>query len=143
MSTLGPRSRRFPARLAHLAEALAFIALACREAGLSMQDARRAELAVEELFTNTCTHGVRLARTVSREACLTIQLDVATLPAAAEICFADDGPPFDSTRPPPVAPGREERAGGHGLAIIGAMASSLRYERRRGRNRLRLRFCQP
>jgi hypothetical protein len=53
----GPR--QFPADLNNLPQALAFVAEACRLAGVSTAISLNAELVIEELFTNTVQYGVR------------------------------------------------------------------------------------
>ena len=48
--------RTFPARMAMLAETAAFVETFCAAQGVSPEDALRAVLVVEELFTNTVAH---------------------------------------------------------------------------------------
>ena len=51
--------RTFPARMAMLAQTAAFVETFCAAQGVSPEDALRAVLVVEELFTNTVAHGHR------------------------------------------------------------------------------------
>src|ERR1700704_6941331 len=50
---------RFPARMDSMAEIRAFVEEACTTAGIGREDCLKLLLIVEELFTNTVTHGYR------------------------------------------------------------------------------------
>src|SRR5260370_41795106 len=50
---------RFPARMDSIAELLTFVQTACTAAGIGREDCLKVLLIVEELFTNTVTHGYR------------------------------------------------------------------------------------
>jgi anti-sigma regulatory factor (Ser/Thr protein kinase) len=50
--------RQFPARMAMLAETAAFVETFCARRGVGQDAALRLVLIVEELFTNTVTHGL-------------------------------------------------------------------------------------
>src|SRR5437773_11362398 len=50
---------RFPARMDSMAEIRTFVEDACTTAGIGREDCLKLLLIVEELFTNTVTHGYR------------------------------------------------------------------------------------
>jgi anti-sigma regulatory factor (Ser/Thr protein kinase) len=50
---------RFPARMDSMAEIRSFVEGACTTAGIGREDCLKLLLIVEELFTNTVTHGYR------------------------------------------------------------------------------------
>ena len=139
--SLNSMSRIFPARLEALGLALEFVAQALRSFGLPDDEARRAELAVEELFTNTCTHGVGASRAAGAREELTVRINVIATEGGVEIAYVDDAPAFD-----PLAraggPAEEPRQepGGLGGRIILGMARTARYERDGRLNRTCLRF---
>ena len=78
-----------PARMASLAQAIAFVEAFCADRGVAASDGLRLSLVVEELFTNTVMHGhgggsdapVRLG----------LRADASQL----ELSYEDSAPPFD------------------------------------------------
>src|SRR5882672_4913663 len=50
---------RFPARMDSMTEIRTFVEAACATAGIGREDCLKVLLIVEELFTNTVTHGYR------------------------------------------------------------------------------------
>ncbi len=117
-----------------------FVARVCQVRGVPVSTQHRAELLVEELFSNTLMHGgvAGTGATVT----LTIEEDGGTL----RMAYEDPGQPFDPTRAPPPDGNRaadDLPIGGAGLRIIQALAEAITYERRDGRNRITLRVVGP
>lgn len=147
-----PVARRFAADLAALDEILAWLRQAGTAAALSPDAMRRAELVIEELFTNTATHGTQLARASAPDdtkLSLSVWLALAASPAGLEVRYEDDGPAFD---PLDVPGGTAEAAladaqaglgeGGLGRVLVRELPSTVRYARAAGRNRLVLTFAR-
>ena len=125
-----------PARMASLAQAIAFVEAFCADRGAATSDALRLALVVEELFTNTVTHGygggsdapVRLA----------LRADASHL----ELSYEDSAPPFDPlerlARSPvdPAAGVGDRPIGQLGIALVVDMAERISYAREDGRNRI-------
>lgn len=145
-------SRCFAADLAALDEALDFLREAGAAAALSAEALKRAELVIEELFTNTATHGTRLARASAPDdtkLSLSVWLGVEVLPDGLQLRYEDDAPAFDPTA---VADGAAEAAladaqaglseGGLGRVLIRELPSSVQYSRAAGRNCLLLTFAR-
>lgn len=94
------------------------------------------ELVLEEILTNIQNHGF------DEPAGHVIEVQVTPGPQGVTLDFVDDGRPFDPRRQPEPAPaGSIEAAtpGGRGLALVRRRAQSLDYQRRDGRNHLRVR----
>lgn len=73
---------------------------------------------------------------------LELRLDLGVEPPVCEMMVVDDGPEFDplSVPEPDRALGVEERPiGGLGMALVRRLMDEVKYERRDGKNRLRLR----
>ena len=93
------------------------------------------ELVLEEIFMNLLWHAFRDA------AEHTIELTVHLHPDEVALSFEDDGIAFDPTQaaePPFPASLLDAPIGGRGLKLLRRTASSLSYERREDRNRLRV-----
>jgi len=122
-------ARAFPARLDEFVRVSAFIAEAALEAGFGHEDGLRLTLVIEELFTNTVTHGPGDGGPVE------IGLDVA--PGRVAVTYEDSGPPFD-----PFAGGRAAAVsdpeirppGGLGLVLVSRLGRDVRYAHSGGRN---------
>jgi anti-sigma regulatory factor (Ser/Thr protein kinase) len=124
--------------MAALAEAMAFIEAFCAAHGVSERDRLRLMLVVEELFTNTVTHG----HGGDCEAPVRLWLSAST--EALSVRFEDDAPPFDP---------QAERAGASvgleaeledrpvgrlGIPLVLSLASVFSYAWEDGWNRLHL-----
>jgi serine/threonine-protein kinase RsbW len=104
-------------------------------AGFSRHDSLRLTLVIEELFTNTVTHG----HGGESEAPIEIAFDVE--PGRVAVTYEDTGPPFDpfAAGGPAAEPATDEVApGGFGLILVARLASDVGYVRAPGRNRIRL-----
>jgi serine/threonine-protein kinase RsbW len=127
-------AQRFPARMTAFPTVAAFVEAACHDAGFESADALRLRLVLEELFTNTVSHG----HCAESDQPVDITLDVT--PGSIRVTYEDTGPAFDprasgpahgpAAHPPPV--------GRLGLILVRRIARDLAYERVEGRNRLSL-----
>src|SRR5690606_19975307 len=100
--------------------------------------ALRAELVIEELFTNTVRHGYR------GECDHPVWLHALPSPGTLCLTYQDAASPFD-----PLAVELAEAAtaarciGGQGIRLIRSLASSVAYRRAEERNILTLLFAMP
>lgn len=136
----------FEASMGQLPLAIAFVEAFCAQHGLRTDDGTRLVLIVEELFTNTATHGVTLH--VGEQQVL-IEITLACDVMQLTLNYADSAPRFDPLAQLQRASGEldtelEGRVIGHmGLPLVLAMASSADYGYDGGLNQLvlRLRRC--
>lgn len=109
--------------------------------GISKAVSWPVEVSLDEVMANVVEHafeGRESAGTVDLE----LRLDLGVEPPVCEMMVVDDGPEFDplSAADPDRSLGIEERPiGGLGLALVRRLMDEVQYERRDGRNRLRLR----
>ena len=126
--------RVFPARLDDFPRVAGFIAEVSSEAGFGREDSLRLTLIIEELFTNTCTHGPGDGAPVH------LALDPA--PGRIAVSYEDTGPPFDPVTlgAAPDVPANPEDGppGGLGLVLIGRLGRDVQYSHQDGRNRFSL-----
>jgi serine/threonine-protein kinase RsbW len=95
------------------------------------QAALLASLALDELATNSLKYGSEEGRLVR------ILYTCELRPDAIRIRIEDDGRPFDPTaapQPDATLPLDAQTIGGRGIALLRALSSSFRYERREGQN---------
>jgi serine/threonine-protein kinase RsbW len=126
---------RFSARMSALPAILGCVRQACRTAGMVPPAALRAELVIEELFTNTVRHGYK------GECDYPVWLHTLPSPGALCLTYQDAAGEFD---PLGAHAQREtDRAciGGHGIRLVQGLASSISYRRAEGRNILTLLFA--
>ncbi len=129
--------REFPARISALPEAAAFVQEFCARHRVAQPVALRLTLVIEELFTNTVTHG----HGGDSDSMIVIGLSVTA--ACVRLGYADAAPRFDLRpwlRTPPEslsAPATARPAGGLGLHLVGRITSRVRYAYRGG-NRIAL-----
>ena len=122
-------------------EALDALAALIAAHGVSKALSWPVEVSLDEVMANVVEHafeGRGEAATVDLE----IRLDVGVEPPVCEMMVVDDGPEFDplSVPDPDPALGIAERPiGGLGLALVRRLMDDVQYERRDGKNRLRLR----
>ena len=130
---------RFPARMESLDEVRTFIENACSAAGISREECLRLLLIVEELFTNTVTHGYR----GESESPVWIAFE----PGESEytLRYEDAAPlhnPFGEFRPLDTAVMvAQQPVGGLGLKLIRSLATTPAYSRQGERNCIRLTFA--
>ncbi len=131
-------ARIWPARMAHLPEATAFVESFCQAHDLTPADALRLTLVVEELFTNTVTHGH------CGDCDAPVRVALGATARHIELAYDDTAPPFDpiahleSTATELDAEADDRPVGGVGIALVLRMAERARYMREDGRNRLQL-----
>ena len=126
------------ARMAGLAEAIAWVESFCRACGVSGDDSLRLSLVVEELFTNTVTHGY------GGESDAPVRIALRADAAEIELSFEDEAPPFDPlahvarSAAAVEAAGADRPVGRLGIALVVGMAVRIDYARDGGCNRLRV-----
>jgi serine/threonine-protein kinase RsbW len=134
--TGGRHDRIFPARRDALPQIAAFLAEVCAAAALPRETCLRLTLLVEELFTNTVTHG----HGGDSEAPVRLGCDVTAGHIALD--YEDTGPPYDpfaAVTPPDLTERVEDRrVGGLGVLLISAMARQVEYRRVGDTNRISL-----
>jgi serine/threonine-protein kinase RsbW len=98
------------------------------------------EVSLDEALANVVRHGLEgRGETASVE--LELRLDPGAEPAVCEVVLVDDGPEFDplAVSEPDTSLGVAVRPiGGLGIALVRKLMDELEYERRDGRNRLRM-----
>ncbi len=116
-----------PVILAALQFAHAFLAQC------SLDERARFKLAVvvEELVSNALRHG-------GQDRDVDVALDLEDMGSRVLILLEDSGEPFDPTDPLPRVRPSPTNGGGIGLAIVQAWGADMAYERREGRNWLKL-----
>jgi anti-sigma regulatory factor (Ser/Thr protein kinase) len=130
---------RFPARMDSLAEIRTFIEAACTAAGIGREDCLKIVLIVEELFTNTVTHGYR------EESESPVWLAFEPGDGGFTLRYEDAAPPhnpFGEFRPMDTAVLiAQQPVGGLGLKLIRSLAQDAGYSREGERNCIRLTFA--
>ena len=115
----------------------AFARAFCESHDIDPRVASRLRLVIEELFTNTITHGLGAESDAPVRIALT-----ASPPCSVSLVFEDSGPAFDplaAATPRPAAPDGAFDArpvGGLGIHLVKQFASAQRYVREDGLNRL-------
>ncbi len=126
----------FPARLDRLRALREFLEGFCAEAGVGRDPCLRANLVLEELFTNTVRHGHR--GETDSPIWVTLTANGATL----NLTYEDTAPPFNPYGTPPGAPPdttvKMRKIGGLGVLLTRRLAASREYAYLYGRNRIRL-----
>ena len=122
-------------------EALDALAALTTAHGLSKAVSWPMEVSLDEVMANVVEHAFQ-GRPDAGTVDLELRLDLGVEPPVCEMMVVDDGPEFDplSAADPDRSLGIEERPiGGLGLALVRRLMDEVQYERRDGRNRLRLR----
>ncbi|MCX5794048.1 MAG: ATP-binding protein [Elusimicrobia bacterium] len=125
-----------PALLENLPKFIAVVSGAARAEGLDPQKIGCVELAVEEAVTNICKYA-------GPEGPAAIGLSCLADDGILAVEIADDGRPFDMTAradPDLTVPLEDRPIGGLGVFLIKKVTDRVSYERRPGRNVLRLEF---
>ena len=129
-------SRTFPARLSAFEQVKSLIDEFGEAAGLGREDRHKLTLIVEELFTNTVTHGHH------GDSDAPVQVTLEVTDAGVELIYEDSAPPYD-----PVAASRrtniestinERRVGGLGVFLTISLTNGAVYRFVEGRNRISL-----
>jgi serine/threonine-protein kinase RsbW len=109
------------------------------ERGLSRALTWPVEVSLDEVLANVVRHGLA-GRGESARVEIALSLEAGE-PPRCELRVEDDGPEFDplTAAPPDTTLGVDERPiGGLGIELVRRLMDDVRYERRDGRNRLRL-----
>jgi anti-sigma regulatory factor (Ser/Thr protein kinase) len=126
----------FPARLDRLRALRAFLEGFCAEAEVGEDPCLRANLVLEELFTNTVRHGHR------GDSDSPIWVTLASSGGSLNLTYEDTAPPFNPYGTPPDAPPdttvKMRKIGGLGVLLTRRLAASREYAYLYGRNRIRL-----
>jgi len=129
-------SRTFPAKLRAFEQVKSLIDEFGEAARLGREDRHKLTLIVEELFTNTVTHGYRGDSTAP------VQISLEDTAAGVELTYEDSAPQYD-----PVAASRrtniestinERRVGGLGVFLTISLTNGAVYRFVEGRNRISL-----
>ena len=126
----------FAARMTGLPQAAEFVDAFCQRCGVADDEALRLHLVIEELFTNTVSHGH------GGDSDATIRLEVEFNAASLGLIYEDQAPPFDpvqhlAQRPPELDVSADHRSvGGLGLHLVAQLAQCLNYARVGDCNRL-------
>lgn len=124
---------RFQNRLADLIAAMEAAVRFLNENGVKSEAVHTANLAIEELTTNTLKYGY------DDNAAHEILLRVEIQPGRLLLLFEDDGHEFNPlllAEPDVNLPVEERAIGGLGIHLVRRFAQEMNYERRDGRNRL-------
>ena len=121
-----------------MAEIRTFVENACTAAGIGREDCLKLLLIVEELFTNTVTHGYR------KESESPVWLAFETEERGFTLRYEDAAPPhnpFGEFRPLDTSVMiAQQPVGGLGLKLIRSLARDADYTREGERNCIRLTF---
>ena len=129
-------NRTFPAQLRAFEQIKALIDEFAETTGLGREDRHKLTLIVEELFTNTVTHGHR------GDSEAPVQITLEDTGAGVQLTYEDSAPQFD-----PLAASRrtdiestinERRVGGLGVFLTLGLANRAAYRFVEGRNRISL-----
>jgi serine/threonine-protein kinase RsbW len=121
-----------PSDLRMLSVARAFVEAACQVGNLDKSEVHAVVLAAGEAFTNIVRHAHRHCP----EVVLQIQCWLRT--DGVEVCFHDEGEPFDLDAVPHLQPG-ELRIGGRGVFLMRTLMDELAcFPRSEGGNTLRM-----
>ena len=129
-------SRTFPARLSAFEQVKSLIDEFGEAAGLGREDRHKLTLIVEELFTNTVTHGHH------GDSDAPVQISLEVTDVGVELTYEDSAPQYD-----PVAASRrtdietsinERRVGGLGVFLTISLTNGAVYRFVEGRNRISL-----
>jgi anti-sigma regulatory factor (Ser/Thr protein kinase) len=96
-------------------------------------------VSLDEVLANVVRHALA-GRGESAQVALELQLEPGD-PPRCQVRVEDDGPEFDplAAPPPDMALGLDERPiGGLGIELVKRLMDEVHYERRDGRNRLRM-----
>jgi serine/threonine-protein kinase RsbW len=130
--------RRFVARMESMAVIRKFIDESCERARLGREDCLKLHLIVEELFTNTVTHGY------GGESDSPVWIALEPCAGGMALSYEDEGPPHDplgSFRPMDTSRMiTQQPVGGLGVKLIRKLATDVNYRRYQDRNCIRLIF---
>jgi serine/threonine-protein kinase RsbW len=109
--------------------------------GLSKAVTWPVEVALDEVLANVVRHGLA-GRGDDAQVDLELSLDPEVEPPLCEMLVVDDGPEFDplaQSDADTTLPLEDRPIGGLGITLVRRLMDGAEYERREGRNHLRLR----
>ena len=124
------------AKLDHLDEVLAFVDSSLEEMECPIKAQMQIDVAVEEVFVNIASYAY-----TPGTGSTTLQIETEQDPPAVAITFIDSGVPFDPLlKPDPdvTLPAEERQIGGLGIYMVKKSMDSMEYERRDGKNILKI-----
>ena len=124
------------AKLDHLDEVLAFVDSSLEEMECPIKAQMQIDVAVEEVFVNIASYAY-----TPGTGSATLQIETEQDPPAVAITFIDSGVPFDPLlKPDPdvTLPAEERQIGGLGIYMVKKSMDSMEYERRDGKNILKI-----
>jgi serine/threonine-protein kinase RsbW len=139
VSAAQTRRLSVPATDAGIKAALDALERLWAEQGVSRAVTWPVEVSLDEVLANVVHHGLE-GRGESARVELELSLQPGD-PPRCEVRVADDGPAFDPLQaaPPDTSLGIDERPiGGLGIELVKRLMDEIEYERRDGRNHLRL-----
>ena len=137
--------RCYPADMQALPDLLDSVVTACVAAGLSHNSHLRAQLAIEELFTNSVLHGYGGGQAQPSAAPVTmpVWLMARCIPGELRLTYQDGAPPFNPLSQAKrccASPLEARPVGGLGVTLIEGLDYAVHYEYKEGRNTLHLVF---
>ena len=108
--------------------------------GLSKAVTWPVEVSLDEVLANVVRHGLA-GRGETATVEVELRIDPGAEPPTCELVLVDDGPEFDplAVAEPDTSLGVEDRPiGGLGIALVRKLMDEVEYERRDGKNRLRM-----
>lgn len=126
----------FPARLASLADTVAFVREFCEQNGIGQSPALRLRLVIEEIFTNTVRHGHR------GDSDAQVRIALAVIDDYVAIEYEDAAPPYDPLARMTALPADQVAAldgpptDDLGTYLVGKALYGARYAYEDGHNRL-------
>ena len=136
MNSVTQRETMFPARLSAVRDVRVFLEAFCRDAGIAHPPSYRLNLVVEELFTNTVTHGH------GGDSNSPVWITLEARSATVTLTYLDQAPAFNpfGMAPRPILDGaiEQRKVGGLGVLLATELTASSEYAHMYGRNRLRM-----
>ncbi|MBS0365531.1 MAG: ATP-binding protein [Proteobacteria bacterium] len=129
------RHATVPGEVARLPELTRFLQDFWTAERLPAAQASAFEVALEEIFVNSVTHGSRGGTRVR------VEVSLAVADGGVTMTVEDDGPQFDPlTLPPPDVdcPLEQRPVGGLGIHLVRRMMDTVSYQRVGAHNRLRM-----
>lgn len=135
---MASQTRTFPAKMNAFAQAAAFIEQVSAAAGFCLDDRHKMTLVVEELFTNTVTHGH------GGDSEQPVRITLETGVGQITMLYEDTAPPhnpFEWIMTPDPSLSLEERpVGGLGVVLVARVARNIGYAYSDGHNQVTLTF---
>ena len=111
-----------PARYAELPRLMGYAVEKASALGMSAPEIARVQLILEELFSNTLTHGYQ------RECNQPVEISLCASDDGCTLIYRDQAAPFDLNKMAAREPD-DDQIGGLGINLILGMARSIRYQR--------------